>query len=71
MHRRPRQKANTTDPDSRLMKAPGGYVQGYNAQAVVTADQVIVAAEVTNEHNDDSPFGPMVEATKSICAEQA
>ena len=65
MHRRPRQKANTTDPDSRLMKAPGGYVQGYNAQAVVTAHQVIVAAQVTNEHNDDRLFGPMVEATKS------
>jgi transposase len=65
MHRRPRQKANLTDPDSRLMKAPGGYVQGYNAQAVVTEDQVIVAAAVTNEGNDDSQFAPMVEATKA------
>jgi transposase len=65
MHRRPRQRANTTDPDSRLMKAPRGYVQGYNAQAVVTEDQVIVAAQVTNENNDDGQFGPMVEATKT------
>jgi transposase len=65
MHRRPRQTANTTDPDSRLMKAPGGYLQGYNAQAVVTVDQVIVAAEVTNEGNDDAQFVPMVSATKA------
>jgi transposase len=65
MHRRPRQKANTTDPDSRLMKAPGGYVQGYNAQAVVTEDQVIVAAQVTNDGNDDGQFVPMVQATKA------
>ena len=28
-------KANTTDPDSRIMKTRQGYVQGYNAQAVV------------------------------------
>ena len=26
-------KANTTDPDSRIMKTRQGYVQGYNAQA--------------------------------------
>lgn len=64
-HRRPRQLANITDPDSRLMRAPGGYVQGYNAQAVVTVDQFIVAAEVTNDGNDDAQFAPMVAATKT------
>jgi transposase len=45
-------KANVTDPDSRIMKTQAEYVQGYNAQAVVTEDQLIVAAEVTQEAND-------------------
>ena len=37
-------KANTTDPDSRIMKTRQGYVQGYNAQAVVSEGQIIVAS---------------------------
>ncbi len=41
-------QANITDPDSRLLKTKDGYVQGYNAQAVATIDQFVVAAEVTN-----------------------
>ena len=36
-------KANTTDPDSRIMKTRQGYVQGYNAQAVVSEEQIIEA----------------------------
>ena len=36
--------ANVTDPDSRIMKSRAGWLQGYNAQAVVSADGVIVAA---------------------------
>jgi transposase len=63
-HRRPRRFANLTDPDSRLLRAPHGFLQGYNAQAVVTVDQVIVAAEVTNDANDGTQFAPMVAATK-------
>lgn len=43
-------KANTTDPDSRTMStANDGYQQGYNAQAVVTADQITIAVSVTND----------------------
>ena len=44
-------KANTTDPDSRIMKTRQGYVQGYNAQAVVSEEQIIVAVGVTQEAN--------------------
>jgi hypothetical protein len=33
-----------TDPDLRVMRNQKGYVAGYNGQAVVTADQVIVGA---------------------------
>jgi len=40
-------KANLTDLDSRIMKTRNRYVQGYKAQAMVTKDQIIVAAEVT------------------------
>jgi len=53
-------KANVTDPDSRIMKTQKGYVQGYNAQAVVTAEQIIVAAAVTQETNDVKQLHPML-----------
>lgn len=55
-------KANVTDPESRIMKTPSGYVQGYNAQAAVTREQIIVAAEVTQEANDVHQLHPMLEA---------
>lgn len=56
-------KANTSDPESRIMKTKDGYVQGYNAQAVATEDQIVVAAEVTDEHNDHAQLHPMIAAT--------
>ena len=46
---------NFTDPESRIMPAPGGkhFIQAYNARAAVdSAHQVIVAAEVTNNPVD-------------------
>jgi transposase len=54
-------KVNVTDPDSRIQKTSRGYIQGYNAQAVATEDQVIVACDVVNEANDIHQFEPMVE----------
>ena len=65
----PRDKAqrNFTDPDSRIMPAPGGkhFIQAYNAQAAVdSAHQVIVAAEVTNKPTDRGQAEPMMEAVK-------
>ena len=56
-------KANVTDPDSRIMKTRRGYVPGYNAQAVATAGQIIVAAEVTPDENDVGQLHPMLIAT--------
>lgn len=58
-------KANIVDPDSRIMKTRKGYVQGYNAQAVVTEDQIIVAAEVTQDCNDVQQLHPMLEKAAS------
>ena len=62
---RSRQHANTTDPESRLLKTRAGFVQGYNAQAVATDDQFVVAAEVTNHANDATAFAPMIAAAKT------
>ena len=54
-------KLNTSDPDTRLMKRAGGRsVQGYNAQVVASPEQVIVAAEVTQSHNDSDQLDPMI-----------
>lgn len=55
-------KANVTDPESRIMKTPSGYIQGYNAQAAVTREQIIVAANVTEEANDVHQLHPMLDA---------
>ena len=61
----PAGKVNLTDPDSRRLKAREGYVQGYNAQAVVDEGQIVLAAEITNNNTDWSQLDPMVSATIS------
>jgi len=60
----PGAKVNLTDPESRIMKTRRGYVQGYNAQLVVTVDQIIVAAEVTQDQNDVRQLHPMLKRTE-------
>ena len=62
-------KANTSDPESRIMKTKDGWVQGYNAQAMVNEDQVVVGAEVTDEQNDAAQLHPMIEETNKSLAE--
>ena len=54
-------KANMTDPTSEIMKTRQGYAQGYNAQAVVTEEQYIVAPGLTTEANDQKQLHPMLE----------
>jgi uncharacterized protein YoxC len=58
----PKAVANTTDPDSRFLHTRNGTVQGYNAQAVVTEGQIVVAAELTREANDLQQLQPMLQA---------
>jgi transposase len=53
---------SVTDPDTQRMKANHGYVQGYNAQAVVDESQIVIAAEITNTPADFSNLDPMIEA---------
>lgn len=62
---RSRKHANTTDPQSRLLPVKGGFMQGYNAQTMVTEDQYVVAVEVINQSNDAGSFAPMVRAAKT------
>jgi transposase len=51
---------NTTDPDSRAIIREGRGVQGYNAQAVATGGQIIVAADITQQSNDSGQLEPMI-----------
>jgi transposase len=57
----PEGKVNTTDPDSRPMRSPHGFLQGYNAQALTNGHQVVIAAEVLTDANDSTALAPMVE----------
>ena len=60
--------ANVTDPDSRVMKTRQGFVQGYNAQLAVTAEQIVIAADVTQQENDKLQLQPMVKQARAHVA---
>jgi hypothetical protein len=60
----PEGKINVTDPDSRNVKTSRGWVQGYNAQAVCTERQIVIAAEVTVDSPDFGHFEPMIAVTE-------
>jgi transposase len=53
---------NFTDPESRIMHGPDGFVQAYNVQvAVEDTLQLIVGHAVTQETNDKRQLQPMVQ----------
>jgi transposase len=58
----PEGRINLTDPDSRVVKGLRGFIQGYNAQAVTTEDQVVIAAEVMVASPDFGHLEPMLGA---------
>src|SRR3954454_4678170 len=60
---------NVTDPDSRNVKTSRGWVQGYNAQAVVTAEQIVIAADVTVDSPDFGHLEPMITAAQAELAD--
>ncbi len=52
-------RANITDPDSRIMTTQDGWVQGYNAQAIVNQHQIVLACDVSQDTGDVGLFQPM------------
>lgn len=56
----PKAQYNFTDPESRIMKGPDGFVQAYNAQIAVDEQQLIVGQAVTQETNDKKQLMPMI-----------
>lgn len=64
--RDPSVRVNTTDCYSRIMKTRRGWVQGYNVQFAVSADQVILAAQVGQNGNDVNQLEPMMTAAVAV-----
>jgi transposase len=56
----PKAQYNFTDPDSRIMKSPDGFVQAYNVQVAVDDRQFIVGQAVTQATNDKQQLMPMI-----------
>ena len=55
-------RANITDPHSRLMPVRGGtFLQGYNAQAAWSADGLCLAALVTTSTTDYASYQPLLD----------
>ena len=66
---KPARQANVTDPDSRIMKTQKGWVQGYNAQAIASRDQIVIACKVSNDASDAQLLEPMAaELERSLAA---
>ena len=60
----PEGKINATDPDAKRMKFGRNFIPAYNAQAAVTEEQLIVAAEITTEGGDFEQLDPVVSAAE-------
>jgi transposase len=62
----PKAQRNFTDPESRIMRGPDGFLQGYNAQAAVDAKaQIIVAHGLSDCSADSGQLEPMVKAIRA------
>lgn len=65
----PKAQKNFTDPESRIMPSSenkGSFVQAYNCQAAVdNKEQIIVAADVTQQANDKKQAEPMLDQVKA------
>jgi hypothetical protein len=57
---------NLSDPQSRLMPTRRGFLQAYNAQLAVTADQIIVEVQLSQSTNDQAAFVPMMHAAQQV-----
>jgi hypothetical protein len=62
-------RANITDPDVRVMRNQKGYVAGYNGQLVVTAQQVIAGAELSQHPVDRTLLHPLLDTCRQQLTE--
>ena len=62
-------RANITDPDVRVMRNQKGFVAGYNGQLVVTAQQVIVGAVLSQHPVDRTLLHPVLDTCRQQLAE--
>lgn len=61
---------NLTDEESRIMPSHEGFVQGYNGQAAVDVDSMlIVAATLTQDTNDKQQVEPMLDEMAKLESE--
>ena len=68
----PKAQRNFTDPESRIMNGPDGFVQAYNAQIAVDApSQVIVAQHVTAAATDVQALPALLAQIKANTGRQA
>lgn len=64
----PEAQRNFTDPDSRIMKRDGAFLQAYNVQlAVDEGSQIIVAHALGNQAPDAEYFEPMLQRIVRTC----
>jgi transposase len=61
-------RVNITDLDSRSVKTRKGFIQGYNAQAAATSEQIIIAAEIIGNGVDYGLLEPVTDAAVSELA---
>lgn len=61
-------RANVTDPDSRRLRRPGGFVQGYSGQLLATEDGITLAFDVDNKQNDQHQLHPMLDQAQANLA---
>ena len=61
---RPEGKLNTTDPDAGRMRHGRAFLPAYNAQAVTTEAQIVIAAELTTDGADFQQLGAMVSSAE-------
>jgi transposase len=61
-HVDPQARMNVTDLDSRSVRTARGFIQGYNAQAATTSEQIIIAADVEIGGTDQGLLEPMIRA---------
>jgi hypothetical protein len=61
-------RANITDPDVRVMRNQKGYVAGYNGQLVVTGQQVIVGAMLSQHPVDRTLLHPLLDQCRDQLA---